>query len=509
MMLVTIGMVAASVLTLSALQLNSLITALLDHTAERAQTTAQLVKNLVLERVANGAAARGGAPGRLADAKTLWTRIVEEDTELPEALAQILAQTKSVVEISVAGESGIILASSNRARIGTPMTPRLPLRALAELSLMNRLPAVMGGRIDYESLVPLGVAGQKRPVFTVQVLISSVLLRAAVEPEMARTALVSAAALVLAVVLAYWSSRLAMRPVARISEAIDRIAAGEAGGTEAGGTGGREYAVVQQKLTLLGQQYRGAQRDALELRSSVQQLMERLKQAESQMGLSARLAAINRLTSGVAHEIKNPLNSIALRLELLRTRVLEEVPEAAPELEVIAQEVTRLDRVVRTFLDFTRPVEPVYQALDMGAMLEEIADLIRPEAGRAGVAVDLRMPEGAVTLRGDADLLKQALLNMVHNALEVMPGGGRLGMAVLPRGSQCHIEISDTGPGIPPEQREKIFQLYYTTKKGGTGIGLAMAFRAAQLHGGTIEVSGGKGRGSTFTMRLPLAGGNE
>ena len=488
--LLAVGMVAAAVIVLSALQLNSLIGALIDHAVERSQTTAQTVKDLVLERVARETAARGGAPPSLAESKRLWTGILERDQELAERLARTLAGTRLVVEIAVASETGRILVSSNPARTGTPMVPRLPLRTLQALSMPQRLAAILAGRQDYESLVPLGVPEQAQPIFTIQVLVSSLLLRDALVPDMRRTALVSLATLALATLLAYSAARLALRPLARISQAIDRIASGEPSDSPApAAPSAREFAIVEQKLSLLGQQFRGARPGAAE------------------PDLAMRLAAINRLTGGVAHEIKNPLNSIALRLELLRAKVREDAPEAGPEIEVISQEVTRLDRVVRTFLDFTRPVELARRELDLTSLVDEVLTLIRPEAERAGVSIASRPAPLPIRIHGDADLLKQAILNVVRNALDAMPGGGKVTVDIGKSEDCCEVTVSDTGPGISPENRERIFQLYFTTKQGGSGIGLAMAYLAAQLHGGTIDVGGQEGRGATFTIRLPLGYG--
>jgi signal transduction histidine kinase len=207
----------------------------------------------------------------------------------------------------------------------------------------------------------------------------------------------------------------------------------------------------------------------------------------------------------VAHEIKNPLNSIALRLELLRSRVLPEVPEAQPELDIIAQEIVRLDRVVRTFLDFTRPVELQAEDLDLAALARRLLDLVRPEADQHNIVIETAGLDQPAPLRGESGLLQQAVLNILRNALEAMPSGGKLAVRLGKSGQNAELEISDTGPGISPEVRDKIFQLYYTTKQNGTGIGLAMTYRAIQLHNGSIEIGGQPGSGAVFRIRLPLA----
>lgn len=223
---------------------------------------------------------------------------------------------------------------------------------------------------------------------------------------------------------------------------------------------------------------------------------------ESQLNLANRLTAINRLTGGVAHEIKNPLNSIAIRLELLRAK-LQDTPEAGPELDVIAQEITRLDRVVRTFLDFAKPVEVKAADLDLVQMLESVLTLVRPEAERAGQTIEFVPRTAPIHLRGDADLLRQAILNVVRNAMEATPAGGRITVTLIAGAREAVLSVADSGPGIPPEARDQVFQLYYSTKKGGSGIGLAMAYRAFQLHGGSIEIDDASHGGALVRMRIP------
>jgi signal transduction histidine kinase len=480
-----VGMVVLTVIMVSVMELNSLVAEGIAHATERSDTTANFVKSWILHRV-NEMPMPQGAQSATA-VRQLWRDSIERDAELPAVLSGILAQTKSVVEISIADQRSRIIVSSNMYRVGAMMPERLTLKVIQNLSPLDRLIAVLSGRVDYETRVKLGT-DDAHQVFVIQVLVSTVLLREAIVPALQRTALASMIALLIAAVLAYGAAQVSLRPLAYLSETIDQISRGEIVVVDAQRSGGtREFQVVEQKLLLLGEQYRGAQEGAFELRSS----MER------------RLTAINRLTGGVAHEIKNPLNSIAIRMELLKNRVLEDVPEAREEIEIITQEINRLDRVVRTFLDFTRPVEVETRELDLGGITSDIITLIKPEAETQNVKIDWTPPETKISVRGDSDLLKQAILNVCRNALDVMREGGTLTVNLTRQKSDAILTIDDTGPGIPVAQREKIFQLYYTTKSAGSGIGLAMTFRAVQLHGGSIEVGGEEGRGATFRLRLP------
>lgn len=227
------------------------------------------------------------------------------------------------------------------------------------------------------------------------------------------------------------------------------------------------------------------------------------RQIETQMEVSSRLAAISRLTGGVAHEIKNPLNAMSLHLALLQDRLGREGFESGPELDVIGREMARLDRVVKTFLDFARPVELHLADVSVAALVEEVAALAVPDAlaRHVHVAMENGCPEALV--RADRDLLKQAILNLALNGVQSMPEGGELKLGVSRMGSELEVAVADQGTGILPENREKIFRLYFTTRKEGSGIGLAMTFRVVQLHNGTIDFVSEPGKGTTFRVRLP------
>jgi hypothetical protein len=228
-------------------------------------------------------------------------------------------------------------------------------------------------------------------------------------------------------------------------------------------------------------------------------------QLATQLDISRRLAAISRLTGGVAHEIKNPLNSISLRLELLRARLEQTSPEALEEIGVITQEIRRLDRVVKTFLDFTRPVDLAVEDVDLAALTREVTSLVKPQAALQSVSIECAAEPEAIPIRGDHDLLKQAILNVVMNGIEAMKAGGTLSVRVHQNADYSVLTVEDQGPGIPYENQGKVFQLYFTTKEKGSGIGLAMTFRAVQLHNGTIDFTSEAGKGTTFRLRFPLA----
>ena len=226
------------------------------------------------------------------------------------------------------------------------------------------------------------------------------------------------------------------------------------------------------------------------------------RELESQLDISNRLASISRLTGGAAHEIKNPLNSIALHLEVLKSKLDGSSAAVQSELQVIAREITRLDRVVKSFLDFTRPVDLDFQPLDLVKLTEEVRTLVAPDAERRKVEIVIRNEVDYAPAKGDRDLLMQGILNVVVNGIDAMPEGGRLEIAVLRGGPDWLVTIRDQGGGIPSEIGDKIYNLYFTTKGQGSGIGLAMTFRVVQLHGGTIDFTSDLGRGTEFRLRL-------
>jgi signal transduction histidine kinase len=507
----TLSMVAVVVLTLVALNVNGLVATWLDVALERSENAGRQVQSFMLRRIEARAAEVQGTPGMLADTKRIWSRIVAEDADLSALLEQTMAQSRSIVEIDVAGEDGMILASSSPLRRGTAMIAKQDLRRLREASPVGRITAILSSHDDYETRVPLGVAGQKTSVFTIQILVSPVLLRAATLPELRNVGIASGVALALAFFLAYWSASLALRPLARISHLIDGIVSGKMPAPSPEPREDRELAAIESKLSLLGERFRDAREDASQLRSNLEGALAKLdagtrRHIEGQIALARRLTAINSLTERVAHEIKNPLNSIALRLEMLRSQVAGEESGTESEIAILSEEVTRLDRVVRTFLDFSRPVEMALQDVDLAEVVAEIVHLLEPEAERGGIRMRYARPSTAVVVNGDSGLLRQAVMNVAVNAIEAMAGGGSLTFEIAANPETCTLAITDTGPGIPPESREKIFQLYYTTKSHGSGMGLAMTFRAVQLHGGTIEIESEVGRGTTFRLTLPLTG---
>jgi signal transduction histidine kinase len=233
---------------------------------------------------------------------------------------------------------------------------------------------------------------------------------------------------------------------------------------------------------------------------------ETVAKLEDQFEYAKKLSALSKLTSGVAHEVKNPLNAIVIHLELLKSQVVSrQAEDATRSLDVITQEIKRLDRVVRNFLNFNRPVDVKLKKEDIQPVLQEVVTLAQSEARQHNVQILVKSEENLPLIQLDPDLMKQCLLNIVLNGCEAMPKGGSLNISTALHNGSLELMVQDEGVGIPPESREKVFNLYYTTKENGSGIGLATVFKVVQLHNGEIEFDSEVGKGTTFTLKFPVA----
>jgi signal transduction histidine kinase len=175
-------------------------------------------------------------------------------------------------------------------------------------------------------------------------------------------------------------------------------------------------------------------------------------------------------------------------------------------VEIIEKEIRRLDEVVQGVLKFTRPEELRLEPVHIGRLFEEIQSVVAPEAQKSRVRIALDCASGVPAVNGDATMLRQAFLNLAINGCQAMPNGGTLRLACSSASSgRVEVNIEDNGVGIPPENLSRIFDLYFTTKNKGTGIGLSMVYRIIQMHDGDVEVQSTPGRGTTFRIRLPRA----
>jgi signal transduction histidine kinase len=220
-----------------------------------------------------------------------------------------------------------------------------------------------------------------------------------------------------------------------------------------------------------------------------------------------QLAEVGALTGGLAHEIKNPLSTVQLNLQLLQEDLDPNDPaysRLTNRLATAAREVGRLRDILDDFLRYAGKIELRRKKVDLNALLEELADFFAPQAQLNRVQLRIKLSPVPLPASVDPGLIKQTVLNLMLNALQAMPNGGEMILSASGGNGQAVIDVIDTGQGVAPEVMDKIFQAYYSTRKGGTGLGLAMSRRIVEEHGGELKVSSEVGKGSDFRIVLPL-----
>lgn len=238
---------------------------------------------------------------------------------------------------------------------------------------------------------------------------------------------------------------------------------------------------------------------------------ESIEALQNELGLAIQMRGLTRFYAAFAHDLKAPLNAMVMTLELLKISVQGATADTAVRDKQIAyigtlnEEIRRLDRQLRTLLTHTAPPSEERRPVDLRLLLQELDALLAPQARRQRVALSTQLPEAPLLVNGFGDRLKQAMLNIVINALEAMPDGGELTIALEPDDGMARIAVRDTGPGIPPELLGSIYQMHFTTKTGGTGVGLYVARSVVEAHGGSLGVRSAPGSGTSFVLTLPVA----
>ncbi len=398
----------------------------------------------------------------------------------------------NVTYAAVVDNDGRAIAHSFPAAEGQKIEPGENLAAVLEGGTIAQIRTIYEDRA-LEVALPLELGDA--PFGAIRVGLSPVLIRddltKALRPMVFTTVLLSAAAILVGLVLA---SRI-LRPIHVINSGLMRLGRGEKVGSI--------DLPPDEELEGVGESFRA---------------------------ISEKLAArsLGRLMAGVTHEVRNPLNAMAIHLELVREHLLRlqrntrtpvgavlrldgpddstpEVSGASEHLDVIASEIKRLDEVITGFVRFIRPEELQLHPVNVPLLIAEVIALVEPDARRNGITCRAEAPDGLPDLRADPALVRQALLNLALNGCQAMSEGGRLTMgARVEKDRRLALTVEDTGAGISADTLDRIFDLYYTTKPEGSGIGLSIVYRIVQLHGGEIEVQSTEGRGTTFRLLLPL-----
>ena len=296
----------------------------------------------------------------------------------------------------------------------------------------------------------------------------------------------SALALLVGVLVTFMSNR-ALRPIRELTEAAQRLGRGSPESVAVPTSGGDELALLGREFNAMAQRLAARER---ELRAQGEALLR-----------SERLAAIGRIAAQITHEIRNPLSSISLNAEELGERA----PAARELCDAIVGEVDRLTAITEEYLRFARLPRPQLARADLNDAVRDLLDFVQPELEAAGVTLERRLQPGLGAVLADVGQVRQLLLNLVRNAREAMPGGGKLTVATRGEEGAAVVEVRDTGPGIPHERLQRIFDPFFTTKERGTGLGLALAQEIAQEHGGQLTCESVPGHGTAFRLRLPLA----
>ncbi|MCA1583825.1 MAG: hypothetical protein LC791_03285 [Acidobacteria bacterium] len=398
--------------------------------------------------------------------------------------------SQEVTYAAIVDTSGWIVAHSDPAFIGQKVAEARALDELLAESGFEQLLAVYSTRQTLAWRQPILL--DQAPFGEITIGVSTLLVRDRLDASLGPAAVVAGIALLVAIAVATLLSQVVLRPIHVIQSGLSRLGRGELGVTL--DLKDDEFKDLGDVFASVTEQLRSVTPDGAKRR----QLLE----------LSRRVMALGRLTAGVAHEVKNPLNAMTIHLELLRQKLAGNtaaVP-AVQHVDVIGREIRRLDDVVQGFLKFARPEEMTLGPVDLADVVADIFRIISAEAKLVGVSLEITVEPGLAKVEADSTMLRQALLNLVKNAVQAMPNGGRLAAGLhTARDGRIELRLQDTGVGIPPEHLAKIFDLYFTTKEGGTGIGLSLVYRTIQLHHGDVDVESTPGIGTSFVIKLPVA----
>jgi signal transduction histidine kinase len=467
------AMVAIIVVALSLLHLRNLARVLLLESRDRVELMANAVYNQAREVVTD--------PETAYDA-VRTSRSVQSALE-----AAIYSQ--DVIDAVIVDPTGTVIASSDPVQVGKVLSPRTPLNNLIASGGLAQLQAVYNTEQSVEWNQPIALGDQ--PFGEIRIGLSTILVREDLNQSLAPAAVAAGIALLVAVASAMLLAQVVLRPMHVIRSSLSRLGRGD--------LGARLDLRDEEEFRELGDVF---DQVSAQLRAASPEGLKPAQLAE----LSRRIAMVGRLTAGVAHEMKNPLNAMTIHLELLKQKLASGRP-ASEHVEIIGHEIRRLDERIQGFLKFVRPEEVSFGPVALAPLVASVAHAVQPEAQRAGVTIDQGCTDGSLRVEGDAAQLRDVFLNLAQNAIQAMPRGGRLTFACSAVSNQrVRVRVEDTGVGIAPENLTKIFELYYTTKERGTGVGLSMVYRTIQIHNGEIDVESTVGVGTTFIVTLPSAG---
>jgi signal transduction histidine kinase len=458
--------------------------------ADRTRAWAQQVA-LLASRAANAGAAYmevAIGPGLATPADA-----VRQDPALKSLFESALAGDPTIYDLGVFDTRGRALAHSDSSQVGKPRERRATLAVLESGSPLVQAMRLLGPPLTYDAVVPMRAG--TRAFGEVRVGVSTALLREQLVDSLRVGLWVTAAALLLAILIALAFAQLLSQRVKTVAMGLERLREGEFGYRLAV-EGRDELALLASSINALGERLEATRARAASGEADPDELLM----------ATGQVTAWAKVASGLAHELADPLNAAALHLGHLKRKWKGAAPEATRHLSVLEDELKRLEQIVLGFRRFSMLGEMRAQWFDLRSLLDEVVERAR-EAGQDR-RLEFRLEQDGTPERfwGDASLLRQALSNLIANAEQSMPGGGRVALAAR-RGSEgIEIRITDEGMGIPEEVQPRVFDLYFTTKEAGSGIGLAVVRQVVQLHGGRIHLRSAPGQGTEVTLQLPVRG---
>jgi signal transduction histidine kinase len=461
------------VIGLSVLQVGTLVRVLLEQGAARAE----LVAASVIHQTGGAVLSRETAYQDIRSSPQVRSAL-ETAIYSPEVLyAAIVDRTRTVI------------AANDPAQVGKTLPRGEDLMALVNASGYQQVRAVYAEGQTFEWRQPLALDDE--PFGEICIGLNTIFVRGELERPLLSAGVAVSLALLISVLVAMALAQVVLRPIHVITSGLSRLGRGEIG----------------TRLDLRDEEFRDLGDVFDQVSAQLQSAIGEGPKRTQMKDLTRRVASLGRLTAGVAHEVKNPLNAMTIHLELLKQKLASPDPSSASRhVEVIGAEIRRLDDVVQGFLKFVRPEDVTLAPVKAMPLITSVLDAVRVEAEKAGVTCEHLCQDTDLAIEGDEPLLRQALLNLAQNAVQAMPRGGKLRMAcTVGRDGRVEIRVQDTGEGIAPEHLARIFDLYFTTKKRGSGIGLSLVFRTIQLHNGDIDVESTVGTGTTFVIKLPRA----
>lgn len=403
----------------------------------------------------------------------------EIDTEVLQDYAEKL-RLRGVREIQILNPERAVIASSK----GRPRPKKKAADAIAIKGTIGAETESAGPKREYRLIMPIISQNQKVGYVTVDLLLDD--YASTISRSFARRVLALTAVFAVGLLLLLLLTRNFTEPVGQLSAAAEKVAGGDL-----------DAQIDSRRSDDLGA-----------LVATWNAMIARLREQralESRLAAAERRASLGHLASGIAHEIRNPLNTIALAVEYLRRRFRPGGPSDAKEFEETTEslrdEIGRLNGLITSFLSYGKPMKLNPTAFDAAALAREVARELAREAALRSVTIDVA--GGPAEIVADRDLMKSAFLNVALNAVQMVPSGGRIAVEIVPREDAVEVRFEDTGPGIAPEHLAKIFEPYFSTRDAGVGLGLAMTRKIVSDHGGDLAAQNRPEGGTRFTFSLP------